>query len=95
MHMLSRDDVQKLADLSLIDVPDAELDTLAGEIDAILGYVSEITSLVGDEQHDTTPAQYNVMRDDEITVVPDTYTDRILAEAPDRTGAYVRVKKIL
>lgn len=93
--MITREEIQKLAELSLIDVSEEELDTLAVEIDPILGYVSEVTTLAGDEGVREKPPLYNVMRDDTITNTPRQYTEAILAEAPDRDGDYVRVKKIL
>jgi aspartyl-tRNA(Asn)/glutamyl-tRNA(Gln) amidotransferase subunit C len=93
--MITREDIKKLAELSLIDVSDSELDTLAGEIDPILGYVSEVTTLATDDASREKPELYNVMRDDVVTHEPRQYTEALLAEAPDRDGDYLRVKKIL
>jgi aspartyl-tRNA(Asn)/glutamyl-tRNA(Gln) amidotransferase subunit C len=93
--MLTREEVQKLADLTLIAVSDTELDTLAHELDAVLGYVSDITTFTADAAPFEKPEVYNVMRDDVITTNPGEYTDAIVAEFPNRDGNYLRVKKIL
>lgn len=94
--MISREEVKKMAELSLLAVEESELDTLAGEIDAILGYVSEINTLAeGEGSEAEKPALYNVMREDEVTNEKGEYTERILNEAPQHDGEYVQVKKIL
>lgn len=93
--MITRDEVQKLADLVLIDVPEAELGTIAKEMDAILGYVSEVKELAGEAAERVKPELYNVMRDDEVTNKPHEYTEALLNEVPDRSGDSIRVKKIL
>lgn len=94
--MISRDEVKKIAELSLLAVEEKELDKLTGEIDAILGYVSDIDKLAAKEGSEREkPELYNVMREDEVTNAAGEYTERILAEAPRQDGAYVQVKKIL
>ncbi len=93
--MISKDDVKKLAELSLLAVEERELDTLAGEIDSILGYVSEVTKLADEEMERETPALRNVMRLDVITNKPGEYTEAIVAQFPDSDDTSLRVKKIL
>ena len=48
--MISRDEVKKLTELALISIDEDEIDTLTGEIDSILEYVSDVTKLAGDEK---------------------------------------------
>lgn len=93
--MISKEEVKKMAELSLLAVEESELDTLTGEIDAILGYISEIDSIASDQELREKPELYNVMRDDEVTNKEHEYTERILAEAPRHDGTFVQVKKIL
>lgn len=94
--MITRTDVQKLADLSLVSVSDQELDKITREIDAILGYVSELSNLNADTVEDVVvPELRNVMRDDANPREPGTYTEAMLKAAPDTKDGYVRVKKIL
>lgn len=94
--MISREEVQKLAELSLLAVDDNELDKLTGEIDSILEYISDIntlTSLDGVERE--KPTLYNIMREDVVTNETGVYTEKILDEAPKTKNGYLQVKKIL
>jgi len=94
--MISRDEVKKLTELALLSVEESEIDTLTGEIDAILDYVSVINELAESENGERKkPELYNVMREDTVTNKEKEYTKKILDEAPQTDGDYVRVKKIL
>ena len=93
--MISRDEVQKLADLSHVAVDDAELQTIAGELDSILGYVSAVKELAGASSARTKAELRNVMRDDVVTNTPGEYTKRIVEAFPEREGDSLKVKKIL
>ena len=94
--MISREEVQKLAHLAHIAVEEGELDTFAREMDAILGYVSDIDTLVAKKgEAPEEPTLYNVMRDDEVTNTPSEYTEKILSNAPATDKGFIRVKKIL
>ena len=93
--MISKDEVKKLAELSLLKVEDSELEALTGEMDAILEYISDIETLASDAPEVTEPELFNVMREDAVTNTPGEYTEKILDNAPDTDGRYVRVKKIL
>ncbi len=93
--MLSSDDVKKLAELALIEVPEHELTRLAGEVDAILGYVGELSALAGESVEPTVPELRNVFREDENPRPGGEFTEALLAAAPDRSGQYIRVKRVL
>jgi aspartyl/glutamyl-tRNA(Asn/Gln) amidotransferase C subunit len=94
--MISKDDVKKLAELSLLAVEEKELDTLTGEIASILEYVSDIDMLASEEGEEREkPELYNVMREDVVIHKKREFTEKILHEAPDRDGDYLRVKRIL
>ncbi|HPX35170.1 MAG TPA: Asp-tRNA(Asn)/Glu-tRNA(Gln) amidotransferase subunit GatC [Mycobacterium sp.] len=45
MSTISRDDVAKLAKLARLALTDSELDSFAGQLDAILGYVGKIQAV--------------------------------------------------
>jgi len=93
--MISKADVQKLADLAHLAVDEAELETIAHEMDEIIAYVSEVTKLASEEGERERPALRNVMRDDVVKNSEREYTERLVAQFPDRDGDYLRVKKIL
>lgn len=94
--MISKEEVKKLAELSLLAIDDAELDKLTGEIDSILEYISDIDTLASEKGTEREkPALYNVMRDDVVTNEAGAYTEKILNEAPKTKDGYLQVKKIL
>lgn len=94
--MLSTDDVQHLADLAHLAVAPDELLKVAGEMDAILGYVSEVTKLSGDMPATLEKPQLrNVMREDKVTNTSGQYTEAIAKQFPAREGNALKVKKIL
>jgi aspartyl/glutamyl-tRNA(Asn/Gln) amidotransferase C subunit len=93
--MISKDDVQKLADLAHVAVPDPELEKIAGEMDSILTYVSDVSKLASEEGEREKDEVYNVMRDDVVTNESRQYSDDIIAQFPDKERGYLRVKKIL
>jgi len=93
--MISRDDVQKLADLAHLAVKEEELEKVAGEMDSILAYVSDVSTLASEEGEREKETLYNIMREDEVTNDKGEYTDDIVAQFPDKERGYLRVKKIL
>ncbi len=94
---MKREDVAHLATLARIELSEAELIKLEGELSSIVSYVSTITDIAGDKA-DTAPqlgARFNVFRADEITNQADEYTEAILSQMPAHEGRYMKVKKIL
>lgn len=93
-HMISKKDIQNLADLARIKVSDSETESLSKEIDSILGYVSQVENISAGDVVKAAPL-HNVMREDTITRAPGEYTADILSNAPAREGNLIKVKKIL
>lgn len=94
---ISLDEVKKLALLSRIELSNDELVTIQSEIEAILSYVETIQQVPLTEADDTSPhlPLQNVMRDDTDAYAPGVFTEALMAQAPRREGALVKVKKIL
>lgn len=93
---MEKKDIEHLAKLSRIAVTDEEASVLAHDITSILGYVSEIEEITGEQRvSKRVGALYNVMREDGEPHDPHIYTEDLLAAAPQRQGQYVKVKKIL
>ncbi len=94
--MLNESDIDKLANLSRLKLSTEEKSGLLKDIQAILGYVSEIEKVAADTSvlSTTTPLR-NVLREDGEPHESGIFTDVILAEAPQREGNYFSVKKIL
>ena len=93
--MLKKEDIDKLAALARLDIPEIEKESLRKEIDAILGYVDEIQEVAGSEGKKEAGEIRNVFRDDKEPHLPGEYTKELLEEAPRRQDNYVKVKKIL
>ena len=92
--MISNDDIKHLAKLSRIEITEEETEKMTSEIDSILGYVGQINNVSAEEKREV-PVHRNVMREDETTHEPDEFTEKLLSNAPQREGRYLKVKKIL
>lgn len=92
---ISRDEVARLAKLARLALTDAELDSFAGQLDAILGYVSQVQAVdVTDVKPTGNPLKdVNVTRPD--VVEPCLTQDEALAEAPDAVDGRFAVPRIL
>ena len=95
MSQISRDDVAHLAHLARLALTDSELDSFAGQLDAILGHVSQIQAVdVTDVEPTGNPLKdVNVTRPD--TVEPCLTQDQALAEAPKAVEGRFAVPRIL
>ena len=88
--MISRQDVEHVARLARLALTDAERERMREQLDGILAYIDTLRA--------TEPTSHavplvNVMRDDENR--PCLGQDAALANAPERSGAFFRVPKIL
>ena len=92
--MLSREEVQNLATLARLELSDAELAALAGDISGILGYVAHINSL-SSSVSEVSHVNVNTLRDDVVVHGSNEFSESLLANAPQREGQYVKVKKII
>lgn len=100
--MISKEEIQKLAELARIEIKDGEMESLRNEIDAILDYVGQVRSVAGGRDSVFSPNRkkaiggvINVMRDDTDPTASGTYSKELIAEFPNREGDYLKVKKIL
>lgn len=96
MIQISRDDVHKLAQLSSLQLDDAEADALGIDIENILGYVEQLSELdtTGVEPTYQVTGLQNVWRED----VVDTYnldSETLLSLAPEVEAGQIKVPKVL
>lgn len=94
---MNREEIAHLGTLARLSLTEAELVRLEAELSAIVSYVSTVTNIAG-EAEDSAPtvgARFNVFRADEVTNEADQYTEALLSEAPERSGRYLKVKKII
>lgn len=92
--MVTKKDIQNLAGLARMEISEAEAEGLVPEMDSILEYVGQIKNSAGDIEK-IVPELHNVMREDITTNTARQYTEKILDNAPEREGNYIKVKKIL
>jgi aspartyl-tRNA(Asn)/glutamyl-tRNA(Gln) amidotransferase subunit C len=93
--LIDRKVVAHVARLARIAVPEDQLDTLARELAAIVGYVEQIQGL---DLEDVPPLSHggdarNVFRDD--AVLPSLPLDRALQNAPARQGGSFQVPRVI
>lgn len=95
MSQISRDEVAHLARLARLALTDGELDSFAGQLDAILAHVGQIQSVdvTGVEATDNPLKVLNVTRPD--AVVPGLTQDQALAAAPRAEDGRFAVPRIL
>ena len=95
MPQISRDEVAHLARLARLALTDSELDSFAGQLDAILRHVSQIQAVdVTDVEPTGNPLKdVNVTRPD--TVEPCLTQDEALAQAPKAVDGRFAVPRIL
>ena len=92
---VSLEDVRHLAELSQIRLSKAELTSLAGDIDRIVGYIDQLDELdtAGVEPTFQLTGLENVWRTDEIK--PQLERQELLQLAPDSEDGQVKVPKVL
>jgi len=95
MPSISRDEAAHLARLARLDLAPDELDHLAGQLDAIAGWVARVSEVAADDIPPTSHAlpMTNVFRDDELR--PSLTTEAALAAAPEAEDGRFRVPRIL
>ncbi len=95
MSSLSRDDVAHLAMLARIDLSDAELDRMLGELTVILDAVAQVQQapIDGVEPMSHPMPLVNVTRPDE--VVPGLTAEQALSGAPEAAQQRFSVPRIL
>lgn len=96
--MISKEEVQKLAELARLELGSDEVASLQKEISNILDYVGQISAVSVDETAPTPGNNRNVMRADEPRTAGDMLSDKrdaLLAALPKREGDYALVRKII
>jgi len=93
--VISREDVEHVARLARLALTEAERDRMREQLAGILAYIDTLRALDTSATEPTSHAvpMVNVMRDDVNT--PCLPQDEALANAPERSGEYARVPKII
>jgi len=93
--MISRADVEHVARLARLSLDEAELERMRVQLSSILQYIDKLSALDTDAVEPTAHAVplVNVMREDEVE--PCFPREAMLANAPDRSGEFFRVPRII
>ena len=87
-------DVEKLAELARIEMPEAEKESILTDLTAVLSYIDQIQKVSVEESY-VEPDLRNIMREDTGAHQVGLYTEKILAEAPEVSDGYIKVQSIL
>lgn len=93
---ITRDDVLHLAQLSNLQLGDAEIASLQADLSNILGYINQLSELDTsgvDPTYQVTDLE-NVGRDDVVAAHP-ANREALLALAPEQTDNQIKVPKVL
>ena len=95
MTKINSEDVRKVAKLARMHIPEDEIEMYTNQLEKILGYVAQLESVDTDQTLPTTRAVEvtNVMRDDLVNAT--NIREELLNQAPQRSGDFFRVPKIL
>ena len=92
---IDRDTARRVAHLARIGVAEADLDRIAGELSAILGFMDKLKAVNVDGVEPMTSVTPMALkwRADEVT--EGYQRDRILANAPEARGGFFAVPKVV
>jgi len=93
--MIEKKDVEHVARLTRLALTDAELERMREQLNSILAHLDTLRAVdtAGVEPTSHAVDVVNVMREDEVE--PCLPPDAMLANAPDRSGAFFRVPRII
>lgn len=87
--------VRRIAKLARIRLEDDEVPRLAGELNAILGYVEQLGEVDVEGIAPLSGGAQMALRLREDSVTDGAYPDRVLANAPERIGDFFAVPKVV
>jgi aspartyl-tRNA(Asn)/glutamyl-tRNA(Gln) amidotransferase subunit C len=87
--------VRRIAKLARIRVEEAEIPALAAELNGILGYVAQLNEVNVDGIEPLSGGAQMAMRLREDVVTDGEIPEKILANAPDRSGDFFAVPKVV
>ncbi len=90
---VTKEDVRKVARLSRIAVEDGRLETLAGELNGILGWIDQLNEVDVEGVEPMTSVVETVMPMRADVVTDGDKVDEILANAPKRDDGFFVVPK--
>lgn len=93
--MISKEEMQNLAQLARLKLSDAEVEGLQKDISSILDYVGQVSAVKAKEGAGEKPTVRNVMRDDSGEGRLAGKEEALKAAFPTREGNFNVVRKII
>ena len=92
---ITTDDVQQVAHLARLELPEARLAKLTGQLESILEYVAKIgeVDMTNIEPMAHALPLHNVFRED--VVEPSLPLEKVLQNAPETDGPFFKVPKVI
>lgn len=87
--------VRRIASLARIHVEDAELPALQADLNSILGWIEQLNEVNVDGIEPLTGAAQMALKMREDVVTDGGYSDKVLANAPERAGEFFAVPKVV
>src|SRR5271165_5672 len=87
--------VRRIATLARIRMDDAEVTTLMGELNSILGWIEQLNEVDISNVDPLTGAAHMALRLREDAVTDGGYPAAVLSNAPDRIGDFFAVPKVV
>jgi len=87
--------VESLADFAKIELDAGEKEKIREDLEAVLGYISQLNDVSVDADLIYKDDNFNVFREDENPHESGIYTAKILADAPKTKDGFVVVKQVL
>ena len=92
------EEVKKLANMMRMEISDEEALSIGSDMDAVIHYIDQLKEVPISARSflaEDRGILFNIAREDEVANDTGNYTEKILAEVPDREGDFVKVKKVL
>ena len=92
---VSKEDVEKIAELAKLKFDDAGKEKMQNELNKVLDFIDELDELKLDdvEPMENINDTKNIFREDKVEVW--LSTEEALKNAPEKTGKYVKVPKVI
>ena len=89
--------IDHLAHLARLDLTEAEKELYASQLDAILGYFKKLQEVdtTGLEPMSQVIKSQNIFQADETADHPEDSQQKIITNAPTKSGRHIKVQKIL
>ncbi len=87
--------VRRIARLARIHVSDDQVAALQGELNGIIGWIAQLNEIDVENVEPLTGAAHMALRLREDAVTDGGQREAVLANAPDRAGAFYAVPKVV